>query len=53
MPYCRVRGVSQNKQKQAILTVNYVVVFEWNRLLSYQQIFLRNQMETRQENVNF
>ena len=44
------------------MRANYVAVlsmlnahpyFEWNRPLSNQRFFARNQMETRQENVNF
>ena len=51
-------------EKEQAMRANYVVVlsmqkahpyFEWNRLLRYRpgEFFSRNQMETRQGNVDF
>ena len=50
------------KEKEQTVRANYVVVlsmqntlpyFEWNRLLVTGKFSLRNQMKTRQENVDF
>ena len=46
------------EEKEQTMHANYLVLsmqnahpyFEWNRLLSYQQIFLKNKMQTRQKN---
>ena len=52
------------KEKEQTVFANYVVqvvlsiqnthtYFEWIRLLVTEKFFLRNQMKTRQENVDF